>query len=292
MTPEFHSRMSKVGYHLACTQRAFYDASLQLGYLTHEDLGLTQQTVEASSAPADWGTVCHWYTQVGLRCDFKGKDTPNAFTYEGWDDARAIKAKFTDEQWKNGITLIGGEAAAKAKAVEIASLIASRVRGIGDKWFAEMRVETDIISGTLDLLTHDFRHLVDIKTTGNKPPGGRMRPSHMWQLIGYAWALAQHSRLVHDACVVYADRHGEWCCRTKPLKFTDQDGRDLLMMFERRVKRMGDFEWLEANALPNIGECCDDFCPYVGCCRDRYLPAGAGIYNKPEATITSTPPLE
>lgn len=288
----FIVRSSAVSGYAFCGRRLSLDRAITEGVVDPEqDLGLGAD-FRRGSAPADWGTCVHWYTQTALRCQFQGDDRLGDFKYTGFDQTRAELFKFTQAQWVSGASMFSNETTAQQTMQKSAALIASRLPRKDAKWLAEgSGVIPGLLSGHIDLLSDDLDDIVDIKTTGTPPKDGKIETKYLWQLVSYALLVAHHTGHVPKrAHVIYVDRHAEWVCRTKPLDFSTSGGAALLKHHMDRLVRMKDRAQDRDEPVP--GPHCDDcFCPYRPICRDALIPDGAAIIRPQESIPMAVNPF-
>jgi CRISPR/Cas system-associated exonuclease Cas4 (RecB family) len=213
------------------------------------------------------------------------------FTFTGFDEAAAKAAAPPAESIRLAEQLFSSPAAAQQAVHNIAGLVIQRLPGKGHEWMAECAGEIPgILTGHIDLLTSDLEHLVDIKTTGQMPENGKMKPEHLWQLVAYALLVLHHTgKPPHYAHILYVDRHGDWVCRSKALDFYDVSGQALLREL---------YHWLEVtknNAYaptPVFGPHCDGaWCPYRQICRDASVPGAAAVVRRHEPVAVSSNPF-
>lgn len=286
---KFIERASAVGGHIPCGQRNFLDRALYEGRLTYGQLGMTDSG-RTDTPPTAFGTWVHWFTQVQLRCDFKKAD--GDFLYDDFSVARAEAVKPTQELWTIATKMFAGDAAAQLAMAHAAGLMLARMPGKGSEWMAECAGNIPgLLTGHIDLLSADLEHLVDIKTTGQAPADGKMKPEHLWQLVAYALLVEHHcGRPPHFASILYVDRHGEWVVRTKPIDFSTDHGRGLMTELRRWLETTRDGVY---SSIPNFGPHCDSaFCQYRGVCRDAVVPGAAVIVRRHDPVMTVSNPFQ
>lgn len=269
-----------------CGQRNFLDREIFEGRLTLTQLGL-QASVKADTPPTALGSVVHWYTQAALRAEFKSADGDMAFT--GFVEADAVAQRPDQAKWDLARKLFSTDKAMMDAVHYASGLIANRLPK-GKEWMAECAGNMPgLLTGHIDLLSSDHEHLVDIKTTGQIPEGGQMKPDHMWQLVAYALLVTHHvGRPPRFGSIIYVDRHGDWVCRSKPLDFHGTHQHLLTELFK----------WLELTRdymfapTPVFGDHCDrSWCPYRQICRDAFVPGGAAIIRRHEPVAVSANPF-
>lgn len=281
-------RSSKVGYYMQCTERAWLDRRINEKALTFADLGLPDDAEQKSSAPADFGTVAHWTLQCALRAGFPAD---GVFTPTAWDDAVALSKRPAPEVWTSGAKLFKNAALMESTLRKITAAGVTRLPRKGAKWLAEAGFDVGILTGHIDLLTDDFEDIVDIKTTGTAPVGGKVKPSHLWQLVAYAvGVLGSTGVMPKRGHILYIHNRGDWICRSNPVEFTPE----LTGFLVQRIKAVTG-EHASLLRAPAFGAACDDFCSYVPHCH-RHLPRGAHVIDldnvpPPDSTDPLASPL-
>lgn len=282
----YTERASAIGGHIACGHRNYLDRAIFEGRLTLADIGM-KDSGRQDTPPTALGTWAHWYTQCALRAQFKSAYGDFAFT--GFDEAYAQSQMPEPRLIQLASSLFSSPGAAQAAVHNIAGLVIQRIPGkTCRKWLAECAGNIPgLLTGHIDLLSADLEHLVDIKTTGQPPEHGVMKPDHMWQLVAYALLVVHHTgQPPHYGHVMYVDRHGEWVCRSKPIDFQSPQG--VLLMNEL-------LEWLKSRTpsrTPVFGPHCDSgWCPYRAVCRDLVVPGSAAIVRRHEPVAVSSNPF-
>jgi CRISPR/Cas system-associated exonuclease Cas4 (RecB family) len=262
-------RSSKVGYYMQCTERAWLDRRIGEKSLTLADLGLPADA-DSSSVPADFGTIAHWTIQCALRAGFPAE---GVFAPTPWNEDAARAKKPDPEVWLSGSKLFRQNDMAGVLS-KITTAAITRLPRKGSKWLAESRFDVGVLTGSIDLLTDDFEDIVDIKTTGTQPAGGRIKPAHLWQLVAYALGVSGTTGVLPKrGYILYLHNRGEWVCRSNPVEFTPE----LVGILLNRIRAVSG-PAAESFAAPAFGQACDDFCPYVPHCH-RHLPRGAHIVD-------------
>lgn len=278
MEKKWNARTSSLGGYAACSFRAWLDHGLATGRLDPKQWGVRRDQ-DGSNPPADYGTCCHWTIQSSLRACFKPDKKWNDFTHTGWDEPEALRQKYRPEVWASGCSLHRDEATATAimhrMAVDCRRLLP---RPDARGWVAEACFDVPgLLNGHIDLITDDWEDIVDIKTTGSKPPKGRIKASHVWQLYGYALGtLRATGTMPKRAWILYLHSRGEWSFRSKPVEFQPH----MLAMLTNRLRIYADWYELSRTAAPSFGAACEDFCPYTRVCRDSIIPPGVPVQDR------------
>jgi len=172
--------------------------------------------------------------------------------------------------------LFHGDAELQRRAVAAASQSLAnhlpRARD-GKPWLAEVAVESDYVTGHIDLLSQDGEEVGDIKTTAKPPEKGYIKPGYLAQVVLYARLTGAKTGFIE-----YVDSMtGKWNYRVPVNFMTDERRRyaDQLESFCRFL--MSDALW--DVAYPNLGEHCkSSWCPYKRTCADKIFPA-PGIWH-------------
>lgn len=281
--PAWHARASSLGAYNACTMRAWLDHAMKTGRIQPQDWGFdTVDDTNTSSVPADWGTCCHWHAQKGAKCYFPPEDDWNRIAWQDPTTPSALfqqdAAKYTDAQWDNGKTLFPDDGTAQRMLDKIAAEVPKHLPE-NKRWIAESCFDIPgRLKGHIDFLSHDYEVLVDLKTTSKKPPYGRPKIEHIWQIIGYALGVLHATgSLPKYGYFIYAHSRGEWCFRTKPIEFHKPMVQGMMSALASRLDLYSNYDALAEAAIPNPGSACDNFCPYTKCCRDEILPRGTAV---------------
>ncbi len=253
-------RASQIGHYMSCSYRAAFDRAYheQLLDLSPEDLAQVEEA-KKSSPYADLGTCIHFHLQDGIRAKFPpGDHAP------------------TVEQRLNASTLFKGNLETLDTVVRNAAIMASKHlpaldQGVG--WLAEAEVKTKVFTGHIDLLSEDYKWLVDLKTT-SKPPVGRLKPAHFAQTLTYHYAVEEGLGIIVPWIrVLYVDSvgGGSWAVPVD-VEVTNEvrEFREKVIGFAAMLRTAT----LWKVAVPSIGGACEEWCPYTHVCRDKYLPAG------------------
>lgn len=249
-------RSSSLGYYFTCDYRAALDRLVADGVLMAPDRGDT--------SIMDFGTLAHyrWQRLLGARFPEGALAPPDHML----SDVAAALFK-------------GDQANASAAIDKCAELAAGETPTLdpGVVWDAE--TQHDIrgkLTGHIDLLSSDYRVVVDLKTTSRPPERGEMKPEHFVQLVAYHILNKERTE---RAYILYVDRHGEWVMLSKPLLFKHPEHGEHLAEF---VVQVHDYirhlrsKTLAAKVVPRIGDhCIKQFCPYRDLCRDKLIPKGA-----------------
>jgi len=268
---KWKARASKAGYYFNCAFRAAFDKAFETGDFELPDElqeKLAENKVHGNSPPADFGTVTHWEMQVFMNCLFCPDFNELPSTY---DAVAMAEAKYDNDQTACATKLFQSEKEMFAMSRKIASQ-AAQLMPQDKEWYAESWFKTDVVEGHIDFLSRDLSVIVDLKTTNAKPPGGRMRVEHMWQVVVYAYMVHKVTGTLPDqAYVLYAGRDGTWALMSKPIDFHTSHGRELINHVDSYLRFLCE-DSLYATAVPNLA-CGCDWCPYTEHCRNAYLPA-------------------
>lgn len=264
---KWRPRGSALGYYFACTFRAAFDRALHEGAL--ELPWEIQQAIEAKKASgphADLGTVIHFHTQVKLGATFPGPT--EAFA----PDAR---------QYANAAELFGGSHDALMRQVEQASdLTVQAIKtACGERvWDAEPTVKRPWITGHIDLVTRERDILLDIKTTSKPPHFATIPPTHLVQTLAYVEGLEEQEKhdKVRKVLVVYVDASAaSWSCVCE-YDPVCEGMLEYRAMIRDKAKMLMRADYMK-RASPNVGDACNNYCPYVSLCRDRYSVAKGDV---------------
>lgn len=239
-------RSSKVGGYFSCSARVAYDR-------------FSPAESDEASPYADLGTLIHWRLMShAMNLKFPdGKEPP------------------TSNQLSNAETLFSSPSACEERIAAVAAYAAERVppTPAGHEWLAETHYETDVLTGSIDFISSDGSVIGDLKTTSKPPPGGKLKPAHLYQLMCYAILAESAGAKPREAWVLYIGSLKDFDCLVKfPL---DTVGT---LKLKDDIRRSIDF-WRDEAALRkyaarNIGpHCRDDFCPHRARCCDLISPA-------------------
>lgn len=251
-------RGSAIGYYYGCQMRALFDrAFAEDPALFDSDAHAAVEAKKGSSGYADLGTVIHYDAQTKLKAEFPhGDHAP------------------TVVQWANATSVFKGNQDACKMAVQKASDHLAKVIGPdpdGRNWLAEVSVKRPWVTGHIDLLSSDAVELVDIKTTSKPPYYSHVPPSHVLQTLAYVQALSEQGLHVKKVRIVYiASQSVDWYmdCPFDPCTPDMMQMREDLVAFGLRLKSAGFLK--PGAAVPNIGDACENWCPYTSLCRDKY----------------------
>lgn len=259
MNKRWTPRGSAIGYYYGCQMRAAYDRLMVENpeiFSDEDHAAITGKKI--SSGYADLGTVIHYAAQTKLKAEFPaGSHAP------------------TVEQAINAASIFKGNTAASEMAITKASDALAKVIGPdpgGKNWMAEVKVKRPWITGHIDLLSSCGTVLLDIKTTSKPPYYSHVPPSHVLQVLAYTQALEELDVHVRQVRIVYiASQSVDWYmdCPFDPNTAAMLQMRSDLVAFGKRLKSA---KFL-SEALPNIGDACEQWCPYTSMCRDKYCVA-------------------
>lgn len=261
MPKKWTPRGSAIGNYFACSMRAMLDRLMyeQPEIFAPEDLSVVEGR-KASSPYADLGTVIHYHAQTKLKAEFSaGAHEPTA------------------EQLANAAQVFKGNESARDMAISKASDALARIIGPdpdGRRWIAEPSLKRPWITGHIDLLSSDGTELVDIKTTSKPPYYTHLPPTHVLQTLAYVQALSETGIHVKRVRIVsIASQSVDWYMDSPydPTTEAMMQLRSDLVAFATRLRSKKLFE--PGNAVPNIGDACENWCPYTHMCRDRYAVA-------------------
>lgn len=272
-------RASQLGYYIGCGYRAAFDRALAQGLIELPPEAMAVVEAAKQSGPhADLGTIIHWMTQNALKAKFPGTTGAEAH-------------RFTPEQLANAAALFDGNIERCMKQAQAAAARLVTVIGPRDTWLAEPALSRPWMTGHVDLLDPVAGELVDIKTTSKPPYYTHIPPAHMAQVLAYVEALHEQGVIVQKVRVVYVDAQAsQWWmdCPIDPLCDEMMEYRKMVRGYAKRLQKASFME----DAVPNLGDPCEKWCPYVGLCRDRYSIAKGEIQRPPPPTIkTPTSPL-
>ncbi len=252
-------RGSAIGYYFQCQARAAFDRLMTESpeIFSAEDLAAVEAK-KSSSGYADLGTVIHHAAQSKLGAEFpEGEHAPKP------------------EQHLNAASIFKGNADASKMAITKASDALAKIIGPdpgNGRWMAEVKVRRPWITGHIDLLSSCGTVLLDIKTTSKPPYYTHVPPSHVLQVLAYTQALQELDVHVKQIRIVYiASQSVDWFmdCPFDPNTDAMLRMRADLVAFGKRLKTR---KFLD-EALPNIGDACEQWCPYTSMCRDKYCVA-------------------
>lgn len=254
-------RGSAIGYYFGCSMRAAYDRLFtECPEIFSDEDRIAVEAKRCSSGYADLGTVIHYESQAKLGAGFPaGNHVP------------------TEEQKINAASIFKGNSASCQMAITKASDTLAKIIGPdpdGGRWEAEVKVRRPWITGHIDLLSSQGTELVDIKTTSKPPYYSHVPPSHVLQVLAYAQALSELDIHVKRIRIVYiASQSVDWYmdCPFDPNTAAMLQLRSDLVAFGKRLRS----KKFLGEALPNIGDACESWCPYTAMCRDKLcVPKG------------------
>ena len=244
-------RSSKMGAYLACDYRAALDRMVDAGDIAAPD--------DPASPYADLGTCEHFELQDGMRCT--------------WPDGDSTAHKYTDAQFANASTFFGRDPERTLSAIRhVAAYSALRLPKSPDgmPWRAEWKFKSKYFTGTVDFLSADGTVVGDLKTTSKPPAGNKIKTPHLIQMICYHVLTGAKS-----GWIFYVDsKNGSWSL-TIPIDFLSPAMQELTEQVKAYALYLKSKK-LFAIAVPRMGEhCSDNFCPYRGTCRDKFMPPAA-----------------
>lgn len=257
---EWRPRASSSGYYWGCSQRASFDRGIKEGIFP-------EALKEDSPAKpyAALGTVEHFILQDGMRAKFPGPSKDFAPT---------------PDEVTQAASLFGGDVKAMyASATASARLALAHVPKLppGVYWLAEPTVDGGELCppGHIDLIASDNSIICDLKTTSRKVT--KLKRAALIQLASYCLATG-----ARKARAIYVDSlAASWCT---PIDIDFNEDLEASVLLEMLPKLVGYWrgETLHDTAYPMIlsDACSDDFCPYVGACRDKLLPKASSQYTK------------
>lgn len=233
-------------------------------------------------------------TQVGIGCVFLPRDPEGeeelkgAAGHFGGDINAATAAcrrgdplyyKPTALEYAAARTLFRGDELAHNQAVAAASqVLASRIAPAADgrPWIAESSWNLPYATGHIDLLSHSYEELKDIKTTAKPPDVAEVvcKPEYFAQVVLYGRFTG-----AKRATIEYVDSlRGTWAYRvkidlTKPAVRRYSDQLEDFCHF-----LMSDDLW--KYAWPNMGTHCEKtWCPYRISCKRPTMPGPGEWYD-------------
>ncbi len=257
---EWRPRASSSGYFWACSQRVSFERGISEGLYPQELRG--DDPVKPYAA---LGTVIHYFLQDGMRAKFPGPSKDYAPM---------------EDEYIQAASLFGGDIAAmKVSATASARLALAQVPKLpeGVHWLAEPTVDGGDYCppGHIDLIASDNSIICDLKTTSRKVT--RLKRAALIQLGSYCLATG-----ARKARAIYVDSMtASWCV---PIDVDFNEDLEASIILEQIPKLVAYWrgDTLHDTAYPMIlGDACgDDFCPYVGACRDKLLPKAASQFNR------------
>ncbi len=250
-------RASSSGYYWGCSQRAAFDRAV------HEGL-IEADVVDTAKPNASLGTVIHFILQDGMRAVFPGPSKDFAPTPEEYAAAASLFGGNHDRM------IQAATASARLALAHVPALPA------GVYWLAEPTVRcANGPKGHIDLISSDNKLICDLKTTRIKP--SRIKRGALVQLASYC--LATGARKVR---AIYVDSMAASWCVPIDVDFEAEDEPALVLELLPKLTAYWTGDTLFDTAYPQmLGDACgDDFCPYTGICRDKFLPKAESKFNQ------------
>jgi hypothetical protein len=251
-------RASSSGYYWGCSQRAAFDRAIHEGKLTVE-------VADTAKPNAALGTVIHFILQDGMRAMFPGPSKDFAPTPEEYEAATSLFGGNRDRM------------IAAATASARSALAHVPVLPPGVHWLAEPTVSAaNCPKGHVDLISSDGVIICDLKTTRIKPT--RIKRAALIQLASYC--LATGARKVR---AIYVDSLTASWCVPIDVDFDKEEEPAMVLELLPKLVQYWTGGTLFDTAYPQmLGDACgDDFCPYTGICRDKFLKKADVHFNKP-----------
>ena len=265
--PKWRPRASQLGYYMQCSYRAAFDRALYEGILDiPEALAAEVEAKKQSSPYADLGTCIHYHLQAGMGCIFEGKTSDHAPT---------------TEQELNASALFGSDVEKTRLAVRNSAILATQHMPKlpdGMQWQAEVSIRTKHYTGHIDFVCPEAGIIADLKTTSKPPLHPYIKPAHLVQLLAYTAAIeVATGKPIHTGVVLYVDStSASWAM---PIT-ADLTSPGMLEYKQHVIDAAAGLcsKSLYKIAHPQIGDVCDEWCPYTSLCRDQYRSAkGASV---------------
>jgi len=259
-------RASALGHYASCLYRAAFDRALAEQALELPAEVATEIEEKKRSSPyADLGTCIHYHLQAGIGATFPAGDHAP-----------------TQEQLINASELFGKDLERTKLAVRNSAIMASQhlpKLPDGEVWEAEVETRTRYVNGHIDLLNRNAGIIVDLKTTSRPPLHPTIKPAHLIQLLTYVDGIEQAAGspeipVLKTAMILYVDAQGaSWAL---PISVDlHSEGMIEYRLQARELAKLCASKSLYKVAFPNVGETCNEWCPYTSICRDKYRsPAG------------------
>jgi len=260
--PRWRCRASSLGYYFSCGYRAAFDRALAEGLMELEAEAAAEVEANRRSSPqADFGTCTHFHLQDGLRCQFPGP--PADYAPE-------------PEQRTNAARMWNGSAEECDAQIRTCATLAARhmpATPDGRPWLAESEWEWGrYLQGHIDFLSPCYKQIIDLKTTGRPPPGNKVKPAHLIQLIGYRQMVGLKTGVYPTkGIVLYVSSRSDWVLPVN-VDFTTEPMEEFVVHVMNYLKYLRSPNLFKF-AVPNPGDhCSDEWCPYKTACKNRIIP--------------------
>lgn len=250
-------RASSFAGYVACDYRALLDHQIQAGELA--------PSPPHSSPYAALGTITHYFSQRAVNARFIEEPT------------------ISSEDWSLAASLFGDDLTTLQRVVDLnARRVVEMLPSMS--WTAELAVETDRLTGHLDLINDDRTVMVDIKTTARKPDHMLTKPEHLVQMAQYRLLVPT----LRKCYVPYVDSLKAGWGILCEIDFTTDEFVTLLSRYERYCEYLNNRDLLQAMAVPRMGPACKSlFCPHRERCLDTHIREPGILYESAAARVTA-----